>query len=400
MSPWSFLRICVTLIAGIAAVYLTLIFKIIHPDTPWISHDHQTMKNWSLDTKITSNSQTFHTQSERIVSELSESEHAYPMSLSNQTSGQQAGVEKRSVIPLDLATNLMRASDCLILNMRDEAKVQKAYSDAAANIDISYFMKPSWEFFGCQVPSGLSLSANGFLVLPSNIKRLKIDAGLSFNAPNSNFWLNKIPNLAVFGFEPNRVSVGNLISGGNKERCSPKKNRFFKCLDRKFIGNQWFPFPVALHSAPSTSTFHNSLIDPGTSSLFRPITKDKGPSTHFEVPVRTLSELFSRIPWGNVGESGRFQIIEHLKTDAQGADLAILKGAGHYLRERVVCVKSEKLAPGYATHVNFTAHGPQGLMNYMISQGFRLTRDTGTDYEFVNTHLESWVSKVDCTAME
>ena len=42
---------------------------------------------------------------------------------------------------------------------------------------------------------------NNMVELPKGINRIKIDIGLSFNAPVSFEWLEKDPKLVVFGFE-------------------------------------------------------------------------------------------------------------------------------------------------------------------------------------------------------
>ena len=45
--------------------------------------------------------------------------------------------------------------------------------------------------------------SNNKISLPNNLNKVKIDVGLSFNAPNSYRWLKENPNLIVIGFEPN-----------------------------------------------------------------------------------------------------------------------------------------------------------------------------------------------------
>jgi len=42
--------------------------------------------------------------------------------------------------------------------------------------------------------------------IPDKCIHVKLDIGLSYNAPQSQSWLSKEPNLMVFGFEPNPES--------------------------------------------------------------------------------------------------------------------------------------------------------------------------------------------------
>ena len=46
-----------------------------------------------------------------------------------------------------------------------------------------------------------------------------------------------------------------------------------------------------------------------------------------EVPVYSLKHFFDLFPWD------RFEFIDYIKIDAQGADFDIIKGAGDYLNE-------------------------------------------------------------------
>jgi FkbM family methyltransferase len=247
--------------------------------------------------------------------------------------------------------------------------------------DLAPFLHSSYQLFGCSVP-GIGLDGDGHLVLPDTIKRLKIDVGLSFNAPNSQLWLQKIPELAVFGFEPNLQAVADLLSGRNRAR-GPR----YVYLDQAFMGSKWFLFPVALGSKRGHVRLHATEADPGMSSVFEPdgtYAPMKSRSV-YPVPILLLSDLLSRIPWGYEGDPGVFPVVEHIKTDAQGFDVEVLRGAGKYLSERVVCVTAEKEAGGYKG-----GHSAQDLLDFMWNQGFGLLEDTGDSFTFFNTNLTDW----------
>ena len=57
---------------------------------------------------------------------------------------------------------------------------------------------------------------DGKFVIPSGIKRLRLDVGLSENAPQSEVWLFQYSDLFVIGFEPNPVSCEKIVSGTSR----------------------------------------------------------------------------------------------------------------------------------------------------------------------------------------
>ena len=53
---------------------------------------------------------------------------------------------------------------------------------------------------------------NDKIKIPSWAKRVKLDIGMSLNAPNSQKWLEADNELCVFGFEPNISNLGVVLS--------------------------------------------------------------------------------------------------------------------------------------------------------------------------------------------
>jgi len=302
------------------------------------------------------------------------------------------------------AITYFRAHDCgsnFTLDVRRAKQKSAPFSAFAVPVaelrDLSYFMRPqSYELFGCRVPA-VPMDDAGLIHLPSTITRLKIDVGLSHNAPHSQLWLEKISNLAVFGFEPNLQAVGDLLSGRKRAQVSERWTPYF---DHKFVGTQFFLFPVALGSERGHVDFHATVNDAAHSSVLEPDKNsiaNMGEYDVYPVAMFPLSDLLSRIPWGFDGDPGVFAIVEHLKIDAQGHDLEVLRGAGHYLSERVVCVTAEKFTWGYTK----PGHGQQDLLDFMYREGFGLLRDEGDSFTFVNLNLmDDWftyTNDVDCS---
>ena len=75
-------------------------------------------------------------------------------------------------------------------------------------------------------------------------------------------------------------------------------------------------------------------------------------------------------------------IIEYIKIDAQGSDLNILKGAEHYLKERVVYVTAE---PDGFQYSGAEESVSGSIVKYMKSIGFHYVRHKNTlDPTFLN----------------
>ena len=123
--------------------------------------------------------------------------------------------------------------------------------------------------------------------------------------------------------------------------------------------------------------FYVNSKDCGTSSLFKHDEKYLGPiKKKISVPVLSLKMFFDEFPWD------KFDYIDYIKVDAQGSDLNILKGAGNYLRERVVFVTAE---PDGCQYFGASECNASNITNYMLSQNFiRINHPRTVDPTFVN----------------
>lgn len=222
---------------------------------------------------------------------------------------------------------------------------------------------------------------NGKYSIPSTIKRVKLDVGLSYGAPFSCKWLDKEQDLLVFGFEPHPHTYQFLRSQDNP-KYHPVYNHIYAPIP--YIDNRLFIFPVALlDKSGEFLDFYQMNGDVGTSSLYKP--KEE----HFEkkdpkftvqgitkVPVFTLKDFFDLFPFDTI------PYIEYLKIDAQGSDFLIVKGAGSYLQERVVFVTLE--ADGHQ-YEGASECNTENIKNYMTSIGFvNISHPNTVDPTFVN----------------
>lgn len=201
-----------------------------------------------------------------------------------------------------------------------------------------------------------------FDIIPPNVKKIKIDIGLSYCAPHAQCWLEDASvnnDLFVFGFEPNPYNIASIKNNID--------NKYF-CL-----------IPVALSNINEMTymDFYNMNDDSGTSSLYYPIDKILGNIKSItKVPVFSLRHFFDIFHWD------RFPYIEYIKIDAQGSDLDILIGAGEYLKEKVVYITAEPEFNQYdkCQHNNF-----ENIKNYLEKQDFIYIHHPNTiDPTFIN----------------
>ena len=176
----------------------------------------------------------------------------------------------------------------------------------------------------------------------------------------------------VFGFEPNPDAFTTI-----------KYNRINLTNINKFNGRLHI-FKTALSNVEKEEEleFYSTIKDCGTSSLYKPIDDMARDGQGFgyyniiKVPVVSLKMFFDEFPWD------RFEYIDYIKIDTQGSDLNILKGAGEYLKEKVVFVTSE---PDGYQYIGAHECNTDNITNYMMSQNFvRVNHPNTTDPTFIN----------------
>lgn len=224
--------------------------------------------------------------------------------------------------------------------------------------------------------------------LPKYIKKVKIDVGLSFNAPVSFDWLEKEKDLVVFGFEPNTQNI-ETIEGNRK---IPSDNlKYFKTNNfKKYLGIRFFILPYALSNKPGEQVFYNvnnkvnkngsGLIhESGQSSLLEPINMDYKKSI---AKVYTLSCFLSKFDWEKISS------IKQIKIDAQGEDFKIIYGLKKYIK-KIEFISFEINAPGYHGYKNYKIENLKMFL-HMIIKGFLPIRKTDSEISYKN--IRYWKS--------
>jgi FkbM family methyltransferase len=247
-----------------------------------------------------------------------------------------------------------------------------------ANFYIPLFIYPHQEMLLHQmIKDIIPCREDGKIFIPSHIKHVKLDIGLSYNAPISQYWLTHEKDLIVFGFEPNPESVLSILHGALK-----KNSAHGDPLNVHFIGKQFFLVPCALSDhARLDMDFYVTRNDCGCSSLYRP--QAFAVEKIIKVPVYTLEQFFDLFPWDS------HPVIDYIKIDAQGADLSIARGAGHYLAERVIYITLEAENAQYCDTIN----SERAIDSYMQSIGFvRHVCREAIDPTYFNTRFAQYVA--------
>lgn len=201
--------------------------------------------------------------------------------------------------------------------------------------------------------AGLKRGPNLLFELDSGqCKRIKIDVGLSLDAPHALRWLRDDPELFVMAFEPIDECVASIRDILKRPENSSLRKRLLllQCALSDFNGTA---------SMQVTEDF-------GTSSLEIPTKFEV--TRVFETPVFRLDEILARI------DLQAFPRIDYLKTDCQGHDFRVLQGVGKYL-ERVAIITCEAWAPGYAIK---HADSELTIRKWLVTRGFRNLNRPGT----------------------
>lgn len=216
---------------------------------------------------------------------------------------------------------------------------------------------------------------DNLIVIPDWVQHIKIDVGLSYNAPITQKWLDHENNLLVFAFEPNPAAVARLKSTRNIIESTHET-----ALQHRFINDKVFIIPVALGAKNTTADFYITNSDIGCSSLHKPKAWFYKVRDTIKVDVFRLETFLNTIPWQKV------PYIEYLKVDAQGHDLEIIKGLGDYISKFVYITLEAESKQYFGCQKNNLAN----ITAYMASKNFVLVKHPNTsDPTFLNQSLAS-----------
>jgi len=216
---------------------------------------------------------------------------------------------------------------------------------------------------------------DGKISLPSWVKRVNIDIGLSWAAPHSQNWIDNDPTLMVFGFEPNPKCVNAIIS----ETKDTFLDKYPRPIQRDIVFQKFFIIPAALShvSDPFYTNMFIPTLSMDSASLLPTLREDElgKPENMFRVPVYNLSDFFELFPFDVI------ECIDYIKIDVQGIDIQVLKGSGDWLKERVAYVTVEPETRYRGAEEN----SQENITSYMESLGFiRLRHPRTADPTFLN----------------
>lgn len=237
--------------------------------------------------------------------------------------------------------------------------------------------------------SGIELDQQGYIKIPSWVKRVKVDIGLSDGAPQSAKWLEQEPDdLLIFGFEPNHNNINSIRK---------RDSSWPVTIHPKHLGTRFHLIECALSDVTqkTITPFYYTANDPGCSSLLQP--KEFPVAEVVNVETWSLNHFFRHFPFHQI------PYIDFIKTDCQGADLQVLKGCSEFL-DKVAIITCEADDTRYFESLNtlealtelFTTHGFAEYKPYMknLSKVFgpRLKYIKTEDPTFINRKLRKQIA--------
>lgn len=178
--------------------------------------------------------------------------------------------------------------------------------------------------------------------------KIKIDVGLSLSAPHSIEWLKRDPRLIVIGVEPLpvcRLSVERLFSASPEMRS---------------LRHRMILVPFALGIETRRIRFFE-CEDPGVSSAHQP--REFNVSRILEIDCLRLEDLLLLI---ETRMNQKITFVQHLKTDCQGSDIEVLKGAGKYL-DKIAVITCEADSSDYFDSLS---NDVSSIRTFLRSRGF------------------------------
>jgi len=214
------------------------------------------------------------------------------------------------------------------------------------------------------------------LSIPDYIQNVKLDIGTSYGANQSQVWLEHDPTTFVFGIEANPDCI-EILRKGNITVQNPQHP---PPISQENLETRFHLIPVALGNTKEDNArvnFYKMARDCGTSSVYYPCDPAIGEIKEtIQVPMFSLKAFLDVFPWD------RFDHIDYLKIDTQGADLDILMSAGDYLKEKVVYITAEAESAQY----HHCGHNTEeNMTRYLDSQGFmRINHPNTQDPTYIN----------------
>lgn len=244
-----------------------------------------------------------------------------------------------------------------------------------------------------ELPIPICALVDGRLPIPDFVDHLMFDVGLAFNAPNSIGYLRRNPKSFVIGFEPNPHQyfsyfassgfaenpwiLSNSGRAARIERARRRKNKFLRGTSwaknteeflPKELRSQFLPVPVAI---TETNYEHRNLFlhtHEGSSSL------DPG-WNGIGADAKSLPVLGMRLDFFIKLIPNRFSWLSHLKVDAEGLDISVLRSAGQELSRFVYVSVEDGAGVSFLEERGFTYHKRQRSGVTLVNSTFRGNRN-------------------------
>jgi FkbM family methyltransferase len=196
----------------------------------------------------------------------------------------------------------------------------------------------------------------------TNLKKIRVDIGLSYCAPCSFYWLSVDPNLTVYAFEPDPKNINSI-----------KAMQYYETYKKNF-----HLFEMALSDIDGNLDFYSiNNGDPGCGSLYSLNSNLRLGYDKITVDVKKSDYIFKKL--------APDEIIELIKIDTQGNDYKIIKGFEQFL-DKLVFLDVELSVNQYNLDHDFIG---DKLINFITSKNFTLLKIENDNGRFINNNFIS-----------
>jgi hypothetical protein len=223
----------------------------------------------------------------------------------------------------------------------------------------------------------------------NEVKALRIDIGLSWNAPHTKRWLGDGSSVLVLAFEPNLISIRTILGqtpqpGWGEHVLRIPSPNIKVDGNTILVSERLIIFPFALGSSHvEEAKLFVTAHDPGTSSLYRPL--------EFDIEAIQKTKIYRL---DSILESLRIDstyTIEILKIDTQNSDFEVLLGVGEYLKKTTIVVFERPNNKQYQNDFDYFLPADSLLRHY----GFYLYKITEQDIAYINSSVDLSTAPLD-----
>ncbi|WP_320677289.1 hypothetical protein [Prochlorococcus sp. MIT 1300] len=226
------------------------------------------------------------------------------------------------------------------------------------------------------------------------VKKVRIDVGLSNDASQSAKWIIDNPDRGIIGIEPHPQNIEVLFRGSGKLNQLSLLTNSANIADYvlELINGRFFLIQGAIDNInePSTAEFYSAYPDKGNSSLIKcqdTIVTGNMTDLKFKVAVNNLRSIIDKL------DLDKYRYIECIKVDTEGKDLEVLQSCGDQIFNTVF-LKVELFRGYFPESIKAIKENRIESLNLQVESG-RIIIDEKTGFLDGATYTVNWLKERD-----